>query len=96
MSVEFIKILLIAIFSLINIVAFIVMLDDKSRSRHGKQRISEGALLFIAICFGALGIFSGMFIARHKTQKMIFILGVPLAVLQNISLIYLIYDFILQ
>lgn len=94
MSAEFIKIILIIISSLINILAFIVMLNDKSRSRHGNQRISEGTLLFLAIAFGALGILSGMFIAHHKTQKMIFILGVPLALLQNVAFIYLAYDFI--
>lgn len=67
------------------------MLDDKTRSRKNNRRVSEGALFFCAICFGALGIFIGMFVARHKTLKLMFIVGVPLALAQNLLVIYFLY-----
>ncbi|MFA7169994.1 MAG: DUF1294 domain-containing protein [Candidatus Paceibacterota bacterium] len=83
--------IILSIFAIINIFSFFLMLDDKKKSRKNQRRTSEGALLFVAICFGALGIWAGMLIARHKTQKIIFIVGVPLAFLQNISVLYLLH-----
>lgn len=82
---------LAAIYVAVNVVSLTLMLDDKKRSRRNDRRISEGTLLFAAICFGAAGISAGMLIGRHKTQKIIFILGVPLALLQNLFLVYFIY-----
>ena len=79
------------IFALINFFSFSLMLSDKKKSRKNEIRISEGALLFAAICFGALGIWAGMYVSRHKTQKMIFVIGMPLALLQNLAVVYLLY-----
>ncbi len=80
-----------AAFTLINLFSFFLMLDDKKKSRLSLRRTSEGELLFVAICFGAAGIFAGMFIGHHKTQKLIFLVGVPLALLQNLALLYVVY-----
>jgi uncharacterized membrane protein YsdA (DUF1294 family) len=88
---EMIFLILITIFLSINIFSFFLMLDDKTRSRKNNRRVSEGALFFCAICFGALGIFAGMFVARHKTLKLMFIIGVPLALAQNLLVIYFLY-----
>jgi len=79
------------IYIIINLFSFSLMLSDKKKSRKDEMRISEGALLFAAICFGALGIWAGMYVSRHKTKKMIFVLGVPLALAQNLAVIYLLY-----
>lgn len=86
------SLLIILVVTLTNIFSFFLMLDDKKRARQEDRRISEGNLLFAAICFGAVGIWAGMFIARHKTQKLIFIIGVPLALLQNAAVLYLLYE----
>jgi uncharacterized membrane protein YsdA (DUF1294 family) len=91
MNIQPIIILLLAVYAGINFFSFFLMLDDKKRARQEDMRISEGKLLFAAICFGALGIWLGMFVAHHKTQKMIFFIGVPLALLQNLSVVYLVY-----
>jgi len=85
---------ILAVYAVINGFAFFIMLDDKKRSRKNERRTSEGALLFTAVCFGALGIWLGMFAGHHKTQKLIFVLGVPLALLQNVMVLYLLYTFI--
>lgn len=74
----------------INILAFLVMLNDKSKSRLSHhERISEGQLFFLATCFGALGVYLGMFVFRHKTRKWYFLIGIPLLIVQNMALIYL-------
>ncbi len=83
--------ILMVVFAAINIFSFFLMLDDKKKSRLSLKRTSEGTLLFAAICFGAAGIFAGMFVARHKTQKPLFLIGAPLALIQNLALLYLIY-----
>jgi uncharacterized membrane protein YsdA (DUF1294 family) len=88
---ETIFLILVTVFLIINIFSFFLMLDDKARSRKNNRRVSEGSLLFCAICFGALGIFVGMFVARHKTLKLMFIVGVPLALAQNLLVIYFLY-----
>lgn len=88
-------VVLLFMFVLINTFSFFLMMDDKMRSRKNDRRVSEGSLLFCAICFGALGVLAGMFVFRHKTLKMIFIVGVPLSLFQNIAVIYLVYSSII-
>lgn len=92
MTVESVFLSIILIFVLINLFSFSLMLSDKKKSRKNEMRISEGALLFAAICFGALGVWAGMYVPRHKTQKMIFVIGVPLALLQNLAVVYFLYS----
>ena len=81
---------LASIFLLINCIAFAMMFMDKHKSQQrGVERISEGMLFFMATVFGSVGVYAGMFVFRHKTQKWYFILGIPLLILQNIALLYL-------
>jgi uncharacterized membrane protein YsdA (DUF1294 family) len=80
----------------INIISFFVVVIDKEKSRRGSQRISEGALFFWAAFFGGIGIYLGMFTVRHKTRKWYFYLGIPLMVIQNLCLLFLLYKFIEQ
>jgi uncharacterized membrane protein YsdA (DUF1294 family) len=83
---------LIAVFLLINIIAFLIMMTDKIKSRKvGAARISEGILFFMATALGSVGVFAGMFVFHHKTRKWYFLLGIPLLILQNTALLYLVY-----
>jgi len=88
--------IILGIFIAINLIAFLIMIWDKNRSRIKYKRISEGILFFMAICFGSIGVYTGMFAFRHKTQKWYFLIGIPLSIIQNISLIYLILITILS
>lgn len=85
---------IIIFFLAMNLLSFFVMIADKIRSRKsGAQRISEGMIFFLAAFFGGLGIFLGMLVFRHKTRKWYFLLGVPLLILENLALLYLVNDF---
>ena len=86
----------IAIFFLtINILAFLIMLLDKIKSRKkDATRISEGMLFFMATIFGSLGVYAGMFAFRHKTRKWYFVLGIPLLILQNCASLYVAYIYL--
>ena len=86
--------ILIAYFA-INFIAFIIMLVDKIKStQRGAERISEGTLFFMAAAFGAIGVYLGMFAFRHKTKKFYFLIGIPLIIIQNAALVYVIYLFL--
>jgi uncharacterized membrane protein YsdA (DUF1294 family) len=82
-------------FLAVNLAAFIIMLVDKNKSRVvGAERISEGMLFFMATFFGSFGVFLGMLIFHHKTQKFYFILGIPMLILENCAFLYLLYSYI--
>ncbi|MDH4330222.1 MAG: DUF1294 domain-containing protein [Candidatus Moranbacteria bacterium] len=81
-------------FLVVNVIAFFVMMIDKVQSRKsGNSRISEGLLFFMAVFFGSLGVYAGMFVLRHKTRKWYFIIGIPMLIIQNISFLYLFSDY---
>ncbi|MBP9728330.1 MAG: DUF1294 domain-containing protein [Candidatus Moranbacteria bacterium] len=76
------------VFAGINIMAFLVMLWDKTQSRKtGAERISEGLLFFMATLFGSIGVYLGMLTFRHKTRKWYFIIGIPMLILENLALL---------
>jgi len=86
---------IIIFFLAINAAAFFIMIFDKSQSRKaGAGRISEGTLFFMATFFGSVGVFLGMLASRHKTNKLHFILGIPMLAVENCALLYLIYSYI--
>ncbi|MBC7765917.1 MAG: DUF1294 domain-containing protein [Hyphomonadaceae bacterium] len=59
---------------------FVLMGCDKWFAKAGKRRISERHLMTVAGLGGALGMTAAMFIFRHKTLHMKFLLGLPLFV----------------
>jgi uncharacterized membrane protein YsdA (DUF1294 family) len=63
-----------------NLFSFILMGIDKFKARLGRWRISEKLLLTLAVLGASIGIWSGMYIFRHKTKKASFSLGLPLIV----------------
>lgn len=73
-----------------NVFVFLMYGIDKYKARHNKWRISENMLLGSAFFGGALGAFVGMMFFHHKTRKIKFTVGVPLALIFNISAVILI------
>jgi uncharacterized membrane protein YsdA (DUF1294 family) len=78
----------------INLLSFSVMIYDKNLARTNQRRVSEGTLFFLAIFFGGLGIYLGMFTFHHKTRKWYFYFGIPLIMLQNFCSLVLLYQII--
>lgn len=82
-------------FVLINLFALALMWQDKVRSRtNDAQRISEGTLFFSAVMFGSLGLLLGMFLFRHKTRVWYFLIGIPLALVQNIIFLRAVFQWV--
>ena len=89
----------------INIVTFLVYGIDKWRStsgrllptgrkkaKQGSWRISEATLLILAVIGGSIGALLGMKIWHHKTMHKKFKYSLPLILLVQIALIYLLLD----
>lgn len=91
------EIIISGFFVLVTVLAFFIIAYDKKQARQGNdtERISEGLLFFMATAFGSVGVYVGMLVFRHKTQKWYFRLGIPLLIIQNLALLYVIREFFL-
>ena len=76
----------------INIVTFLVYGIDKWKAKQGSWRISEATLLMLAVIGGTIGALFGMQVWRHKTMHLKFKYGLPLILLAQIALMYLISE----
>ena len=74
----------------INVVTFLVYGIDKWKAKQGSWSISEATLLILAVIGGSFGALFGMKVWRHKTMHKKFKYGLPLILLAQIALIYLI------
>lgn len=62
----------------VNIIAFILYGVDKHKAKKQKWRIPEATLLFFAVIGGAVGALLGMYLFRHKTKHVKFLVIVPI------------------
>lgn len=84
------KTILIAYIILINLIGFAMMGIDKRKSINKRWRIPEKKLFLIALCFGSIGVLTGMYVFRHKTKHLSFAIGIPaILVAQLLALSFL-------
>ena len=76
----------------INILTFAVYGIDKWKAKQGSWRISEASLLMLAVIGGTIGALLGMQVWRHKTMHLKFKYGLPLILLAQIALMYMISE----
>ena len=73
----------------INVIGFFIMWLDKRKAEKGRWRIPEKTLFLITALGGGIGTTTGMYVFRHKTQKLQFVLGFPvITVLEIIAFVY--------
>lgn len=77
--------------SLINALAFLLMLADKQRAKKHRWRIPEAVLLGAAALGGSVGALFGMWLFHHKTRKAKFFISIPLLLAAQCALLYWIY-----
>lgn len=74
----------------VNFAAFVMYGIDKKKAIRGKWRTHESALLGIAIAGGSLGAWAGMYAFRHKTRHKKFVIGVPLVIIFQAAIFFLV------
>ncbi len=70
----------------LNLLLFVLMGLDKHAARRGARRVSETALLALAVLGGSVGGMLGMILFRHKTRKPAFRIGLPLILICQLLL----------
>ena len=70
-----------------NIVGLSVMGIDKRRAICHKWRIPEKTLFLVSILGGSIGTWAGMYLFRHKTKHVSFVLGIPLILIVQTALL---------
>lgn len=75
----------------INVISLIAMGSDKRRAIHREWRISEKNLFLFAILGGSIGALAGMKLFHHKTKHKQFVYGMPLLLILQIILGFLIF-----
>jgi len=66
------------------------MYADKQKAKKGLWRIPEKTLFLISILGGSLGAILGMYIFRHKTKHWKFVIGMPLILILQVTVIILV------
>ena len=75
----------------VNVVTFFMYGIDKLKAKRSKWRISEAALLWMAVIGGSIGAWLGIKIWHHKTMHKKFKYGVPaIIILQIAAIVYII------
>ena len=70
---------------IMNIIGDMMMGIDKSRAKRHAWRIPERTLFLISLLGGSVGSLAGMYLFRHKTKHMKFVIGMPLILLIQIA-----------
>ena len=73
----------------INVVTFFMYGVDKWKAKRSKWRVSESALVWVAVLGGSIGAWLGMKAWHHKTQHKKFQYGIPLILMVQIGLVVL-------
>lgn len=77
----------------ISLLAFGVTVSDKWAARHRtKSRTPERTLLLIAGLGGSVAMLLTMLLIRHKTRHAKFMVGLPLMILAQTALIFVIFQ----
>jgi len=84
--------ILIIYLLLINLALFLTMGADKLKAKRGGGRVSEATLFLLALLGGSVGGVVGMYLFRHKTKHLSFVLGFPAILVAELALAaYLIF-----
>ncbi|MBO4921126.1 MAG: DUF1294 domain-containing protein [Lachnospiraceae bacterium] len=85
-------IIILAYLVIMNIVGVAVMGIDKSKAKRGAWRIKEATLFLVSLIGGSIGTWAGMYIFRHKTKHIYFVIGMPLILILHIALAVFLFN----
>lgn len=76
----------------ISLLAVILTIHDKNSAKKGAWRVKERTLLFISLFGGSAAMLLTMLAIRHKTRRAKFIVGIPLILALQISVVLFAFD----
>ena len=76
----------------VNIVAFVLYGIDKYKAKRNKWRVSEAALLTVAVIGGSIGAWAGMRLWHHMTMHKKFKFGIPAIIILQVALMVYIHN----
>ncbi len=71
-----------------NLAGLCAMGSDKRKAIDGKRRIPEKTLFLLALLGGSAGVWAGMYLFRHKTRHIRFVLGIPFLLFLQIAALF--------
>nr|MBQ8251910.1 DUF1294 domain-containing protein [Lachnospiraceae bacterium] len=77
---------------MINLAGFALMGLDKYKAKKKAWRIPEATLFLFAFFGGSLGTTLGMFLFHHKTRHWYFLYGMPLILIIQVVILYLLWQ----
>ncbi|MDO4298693.1 MAG: DUF1294 domain-containing protein [Lachnospiraceae bacterium] len=86
------KTILIIYVIMSNVIGFLMMGIDKLKAKRRRYRIPERTLFTTAILGGSIGILIGMYVFRHKTRHLSFVLGIPVILVLQLLFINFLFS----
>ncbi len=77
--------------SIISVFAFIITVFDKVRAMRGGWRVKEATLVFVSALGGSVVMLLTMLLIRHKIRKKKFMVGIPLIIVAQLALAFVIW-----
>ena len=78
---------------LINLIAVIVTIYDKLCAVKRRWRVKESTLLLLSALGGSISMYITMLLIRHKTRHIKFMLGIPLILIVQLIIAFLIWRY---
>ena len=72
---------------IMNAAGFLVMTADNLFSKSNAWRVPERNLLGVAAIGGSIGVWLAMYMLRHKTKHMKFVIGVPVILAIQVGIV---------
>ena len=79
---------------LINLIAVIVTIYDKLCAVKRRWRVKESTLLILSALGGSICMYITMLLIRHKTRHIKFMLGIPLILIFQLLIAFLIWRYL--
>jgi uncharacterized membrane protein YsdA (DUF1294 family) len=85
----------LAYIAIISLVSIVLCIYDKKISKKNRVelRIPEKTLLILSALGGSVAMFVTMLIIRHKTKHVKFMLGIPLIMIVQAGIVFLLFHF---
>ena len=75
----------------ISILAVIITIYDKICAMSRKWRVKESTLMLLSALGGSVAMYITMQIIRHKTRHIKFMLGIPIIIILQLLIIFLVW-----